>query len=355
MLQMEMGVPGGGGPDCSPQSLEPHWDSSLFDELCDLVDTDEFVEFWGNEMLDKNGSDLDLDFISCDFSNWEDTNGSCTDEQIKLEPQSPDFSSSSVPSPASVGSPSTHYVPEELDLSVSQLSPPSLYTEGGNSIPTTDSLRVKSNPEVKTMQTAKVNVALKGKRKLIPVTPKPSIQPKHILIPTVSISQPGSHLPAKTIIIQPLPTVLPASRQKHINIQPVPAVGQPVVLSQPAVVQLQTSGVLTAQPVVPVKSGTHGIPAQPMMGVVPAVSSSLNGKIPITKPIIPATRQNTTPRSDGDINVLRRQQRMIKNRESACQSRRKKKEYLLSLEARLKTAVSENENLKKENGSLRKQ
>ncbi|XP_070602864.1 cyclic AMP-dependent transcription factor ATF-6 alpha isoform X3 [Erythrolamprus reginae] len=146
---------------------------------------------------------------------------------------------------------------------------------------------------------------------------------------------------------------LPLEQNKKSSSKTTHFSGQPLMLSQPAVVHLQTSGILPASnPAIAV----NGI-VKPLTGhtisVLPqsAGKSLTSGNLAEAKPVLHTTSSNTNL----DMNVLKRQQRMIKNRESACQSRRKKKEYMQGLEARLNAALLENDHLKRENGSLKKQ
>ncbi|XP_043856632.1 LOW QUALITY PROTEIN: cyclic AMP-dependent transcription factor ATF-6 alpha [Dromiciops gliroides] len=335
------------------QSLDVDWDSTLFAELGDLMDTDELQLDIEKETYENNLYNLgfDLDLMPWDSDPWGIAY--CADKYIKAEPQplSPDSSSCSVSSPQSVDSySSTQHVPEELDLSSSsQMSPLSLYSETTNS-PSSSELLKDDKPVIAATNKTVNGLTPKKKRHIIS---KPSIQPKPLLLPAVPKSQANTSIPTKAIIIQTLPTLLPLTKQQPvIHIQPAPAKG-PVVLSQPTMVQLQAPGILpSAQPVIAVTRGTTQLPNH-VVNVLPTPvgNSPVTSKLAVTKPIL----QTTTRGVGSDVTVLRRQQRMIKNRESACQSRKKKKEYMLGLEARLKAALSENERLKKENGSLKRQ
>ncbi|NWR10007.1 ATF6A factor, partial [Paradoxornis webbianus] len=290
---------------------------------------------------------FDLDLMSWDSDLWNITGHTFADANVKTEPLSPAASSCSVPSPPSVDSP-VQNVPDDVDFNCSsQMSPISLYSK---------SCRNPASPEGDGGKKPAVSISsqpgMRDKRCGQTVS-RPLIQPKPLL-PAVPEPQANIGIPAKTIIIQTLPTLVPLQKnQPVVNIQPAPPKGPSVVLPQPAVVQLQASGVLSAsQPVIAVTGGAPALQNHTVNALSPAAGNgSSSGKIPVTKPLL----QSSTPAMGLDVNVLRRQQRMIKNRESAFQSRKKKKEYMLGLEARLEAALLENEKLKKENSTLKRQ
>ncbi|CAK6439878.1 unnamed protein product [Pipistrellus nathusii] len=339
-----------------PPRPEEDWDSALFAELGYFTDIEDLHLGAANEAPENSfdNLDFDLDLMAWETGIWDINNQFCTVKDIKAEPLllSPASSSGAVSPPQSVDScSSTQHVPEELDLSsASQMSPLSLYGEGANG---PCSAEPPKDDQPLTGPRSKPENGLTLKKKL-QMNSKPSIQPKPLLLPAAPKTQTNACVPAKAIIIQALPTLVPvAKHQPVIRIHPAPTEGQTVVLSQPAVVQLQAPGVLPSpQPVLAVSGGAAPLPNH-VVSVVPAsvASSPVNGKLSVAKPAL----QSTVRSVGSDIAVLRRQQRMIKNRESACQSRKKKKEYMLGLEARLQAALSENEKLRKENGSLKRQ
>ncbi|NWV67201.1 ATF6A factor, partial [Malurus elegans] len=290
---------------------------------------------------------FDLDLMSWDSDLWNITGHAYADANVKTEPLSPAASFCSVPSPSSADSP-VQNVPDDMDFSCSsQMSPISLYGK---------SCKSPASPEGDGDKKPPVNISSRSgmrDKRCGQTVSRPLIQPKPLL-PAVPEAQANIGIPAKTIIIQTLPTLVPLPKnQPVVNIQPAPPKGQSVVLPQPAVVQLQASGVLPAsQPVIAVTGGATPLQNHTVNALPPAAANgSTNSKILVTKPLL----QSTTPAVGLDVNVLRRQQRMIKNRESAFQSRKKKKEYMLGLEARLEAALLENEKLKKENCTLKRQ
>lgn len=338
-----------------PARPEEDWDSALFAELGYFTDAADLHLDAANEALENSfdNLDFDLDLMAWETGIWDINNQFCAVKDIKAEPQplSPASSSGAVSSPQSVDScSSTQHVPEELDLSsVSQMSPLSLYGETASG---PCSAEPPKEDKPLTGPRSKPENGLTPKKKL-QMNSKPSIQPKPLLLPAAPKTQTNACVPAKAIVIQALPTLVPVAKQPMIRIHPARPEGQTVVLSQPALVQLQAPGVLPSpQPVLAVSGGATPLPNH-VVSVVPAsvASSPVNGKLSVAKPAL----QSTVRTVGSDIAVLRRQQRMIKNRESACQSRKKKKEYMLGLEARLKAALSENEKLRKENGSLKRQ
>ncbi|XP_054458475.1 cyclic AMP-dependent transcription factor ATF-6 alpha [Anoplopoma fimbria] len=307
------------------------WDISLFDELNDLGDADELFQALLYAGCASEGPDLDFDINIPPWSGL-DTSSTCTDGEVSVDSLSPAHTLSSVPSPSPVEALSPYYLQDEALSPQSQPSPVSVCSESsGVSV---ISPPAKNAPK-RTNQNARARQAQPIKRP-IQIGPKVSIQPKPLMT-AVPLAHAAAPLQAKTIIIQPLQTaVLPVVKQAPINIQPAPPPGRPIVLSQPSqVLHIQAPQAVTANVVtMPTLSQDRHIPVP----ASPAFSVTL-----------------LSPSSDDDSKLSQRQQRMIKNRESASLSRKKKKDYLLSLEARLNVALSENELLKSENGNLKRQ
>ncbi|XP_074654693.1 cyclic AMP-dependent transcription factor ATF-6 alpha-like [Tubulanus polymorphus] len=118
--------------------------------------------------------------------------------------------------------------------------------------------------------------------------------------------------------------------------------GKPLVLTAEEFAKLTTQGVLKLTPTTTTTSTSNEDikPVIPKPTVVPSPASRI---------INP-----THPSIDYESKAIKRQQRMIKNRESACLSRKRKKEYVTAVEERLKQFNSENDRLKQENETLKR-
>ncbi|XP_006896220.1 PREDICTED: cyclic AMP-dependent transcription factor ATF-6 beta [Elephantulus edwardii] len=219
-----------------------------------------------------------------------------SDVQTKIEPVSPSSSINSETSLLSAESPNQALIGEEvLEVKTESPAPPGCLLQDAPS-PPFGAVQISMGPS---------SEGFSGKA--LP-TRKPPLQPKPIMITTVPLP-PRAVPPSTTVLLQHL-------------VQPPPV--SPVVLIQ---------GAIRVQPEGPT-------PPAPR---------------PERKSIVPAPMPGNSCPPEVDAKLLKRQQRMIKNRESACQSRRKKKEYLQGLEAKLQAVLTDNQQLRRENAALRRQ
>ncbi|XP_056620299.1 cyclic AMP-dependent transcription factor ATF-6 alpha [Triplophysa dalaica] len=309
------------------------WDISLFDDLDGLGDADELLQALVESVsYDNPATDLNFDIGDPGWTpnGWRENASPPSDGDVTANSLSPNHTLSSVSSPASV-EPCSPYSStlDEVHSPLSWNSQPSPLSVCSDSSGFSE-IPVEKKPPKRTNQTLKAK-PLQAAKRPIQTSTKVSIQPKP-LITALPITHAAASLQAKTIIIQPLQTTI-LQKPSPVTIQPAPSAGRPMLLTQPAqVVQLQTQAVTTRVVTVPTLAQDR-----------PATASQ----------VVAMTLSNSTP--EDDSSGCRRQQRMIKNRESAAISRKKKKEYLLTLEARLNMALSENEKLKNENGTLKRQ
>ncbi|XP_012509124.1 PREDICTED: cyclic AMP-dependent transcription factor ATF-6 beta isoform X2 [Propithecus coquereli] len=218
-----------------------------------------------------------------------------SDVQTKREPVSPSSSINSEASLLSADSSSQAFIGEEvLEVKTESPSPPGCLLWDVPA-PSLGAVQISMGP------------CPEGSSVKAPLTRKPPLQPKPVVLTTVPMP-PRAVPPSTTVLLQPL-------------VQPPPV--SPVVLIQGAI-RVQAEG------------PTPSVPR------------------PERKSIVPAPMPGNSCPPEVDAKLLKRQQRMIKNRESACQSRRKKKEYLQGLEARLQAVLADNQQLRRENAALRR-
>ncbi|XP_045542321.1 cyclic AMP-dependent transcription factor ATF-6 alpha [Papilio machaon] len=167
----------------------------------------------------------------------------------------------------------------------------------------------KEDKHIMVMEQKRIPIILK-KQQII------NIKPPNIVIPTESSKG--------KIVISPLPQTN-ITGDKRVN-------GYPVKLATPQ----------------------KNVIISPKLEVASDSTIVQNGTKPIDSDNIPSS-VDLTNLSDAEIRAIKKQQRMIKNRESACQSRQKKKEYVTALEQQLLEAQQEIERLRLENKLLRDQ
>nr|CAH7736834.1 unnamed protein product [Callosobruchus chinensis] len=161
--------------------------------------------------------------------------------------------------------------------------------------------------------------------------------------PESMVTIPG--LPANNIIYSQ-PVHLLQSSLKQLPPKRVPIIPKP-----PYTVPIKNENIVVIKTPAPVPVTTTGTSMLFLENVPQITTSSQASRLPLT---VPSGTSGYANNPTGiDPKVLKRQQRKIRNRESASLSRKRKKDYISQLEEQIKVLSDENKKLKEENINLK--